>query len=60
MMKKQYETPCACENSFEFCDGIALIFDPDQSGSQQLGKERDDEPDSNSFGGDSEWQNGLW
>lgn len=59
-MKKQYKTPLMLVNSFEYTDGIAIPFDPNGSTEEALGKSRDTDDNEVSFGGDSEWKEGLW
>ncbi len=63
---KKYATPHIEDNSFEFESNIAIPFDPDYGGSQQLGKERgtDSRDDSDWNATSTEkadgWARGMW
>lgn len=57
---KKYVKPETTENRLVFEANLAIVFDPNDSTTMQLGKERNDEefnPDKQS---ESEWTNGLW
>ncbi len=59
---KNYLPPQVRIVKLEFADGIAIIFDPNQSGDIQLGKQRDEDfgSDNSRYGSGKEWSEGLW
>ncbi len=57
---KKYVKPLTAEIRVEFDNNIAIPFDPAQSTTDNLVKERDDEFDTNQKSSESDWSQGLW
>jgi hypothetical protein len=59
---KKYVIPEMTENSFDFCDDIAIPGDGTITTSMQLGKERREDPTDidEAFADNNEWKDGLW
>ena len=57
---KKYVKPEVKEARFDFETNIAIIFDPNDSTSDNLVKDRDNEFDTEEKSAESEWSKGLW